>query len=374
MKNVVSNAAPGLTPEKNLVSGTKHTVVQCPKCQTKFAVDSKLIAGLDSPKFHCSRCDHVFSSSEFNQSYLPFKELRSSVQSTMPQSDSLELNQTLRQQRTKLPSKGLEIPRSLTPELKNINRAPHENEPADEKYDEQVTFDFFEDQPFEPEQSFKDSEITFHDFPKSSIESALQKDLPDKPYAHLKKRRKPGRTLMQLFAGDSHWPTLLAMIIPLGMFLLILTAASIYISLNADSSAKLTKFIPPGPVAAPAGLFIKSTNIEQVTLDSGEKVQIIKGTLVNDSKHTFRDIIIEGLFFNNLGQEIKSVRINISNSLAEARIKALSAQMINELQSNQMNRYFELTPASKSHFILALTNDLNSQASFYSVRIHSVKY
>lgn len=36
-------------------------VIQCPSCQTKFAVKTSMLAGASTPRFHCSRCDHVFS-------------------------------------------------------------------------------------------------------------------------------------------------------------------------------------------------------------------------------------------------------------------------------------------------------------------------
>ncbi len=41
-------------------SSEPHMVVSCPCCQTKFAVESGLIASYETPKFHCSRCDAVF--------------------------------------------------------------------------------------------------------------------------------------------------------------------------------------------------------------------------------------------------------------------------------------------------------------------------
>lgn len=39
----------------------EHVIIQCPSCQTKFAVDRISVAHLSAARFHCSRCDHVFS-------------------------------------------------------------------------------------------------------------------------------------------------------------------------------------------------------------------------------------------------------------------------------------------------------------------------
>ncbi len=38
-----------------------HIIVACPSCSTKFAVESSLVAAVEYPQFHCSRCDNVFS-------------------------------------------------------------------------------------------------------------------------------------------------------------------------------------------------------------------------------------------------------------------------------------------------------------------------
>ncbi len=38
-----------------------NTIIQCPACNTKFALNASQLAGIDSPKFHCSRCNTIFS-------------------------------------------------------------------------------------------------------------------------------------------------------------------------------------------------------------------------------------------------------------------------------------------------------------------------
>ena len=41
-----------------------HIIVACPSCTTKFAVESSVVAAVEDPRFHCSRCDQVFSLEE----------------------------------------------------------------------------------------------------------------------------------------------------------------------------------------------------------------------------------------------------------------------------------------------------------------------
>jgi predicted Zn finger-like uncharacterized protein len=38
-----------------------NRIIQCPACNTKFALNETQLSGLDNPKFHCSRCNTVFT-------------------------------------------------------------------------------------------------------------------------------------------------------------------------------------------------------------------------------------------------------------------------------------------------------------------------
>lgn len=50
-------------PDSNysMTRSEPSVVIPCPSCNTKFAVESSLIAAIEKPKFHCSRCDAVFA-------------------------------------------------------------------------------------------------------------------------------------------------------------------------------------------------------------------------------------------------------------------------------------------------------------------------
>jgi len=111
------------------------TVIQCPNCHTKFAVETSQIESYELPRFHCSRCDNVFS----------FEEGPSNV-------TSYEAKETPRE----TSSSSISIPRSLDRNFSSMpphESAPHENplEEASslknriEKFDSdetQMAFDF----------------------------------------------------------------------------------------------------------------------------------------------------------------------------------------------------------------------------------------
>ena len=41
-----------------------NKIIQCPSCSTKFALNANQLAGIETPKFHCSRCNTIFSISD----------------------------------------------------------------------------------------------------------------------------------------------------------------------------------------------------------------------------------------------------------------------------------------------------------------------
>lgn len=39
-------------------------VIECPSCKTRFAIDAQQLSGAENPRFHCSRCGHLFEMPE----------------------------------------------------------------------------------------------------------------------------------------------------------------------------------------------------------------------------------------------------------------------------------------------------------------------
>lgn len=48
-----------------------HIVVVCPSCKTSFAVETATVAALETPRFHCSRCDDIFIMKDAPADMLP---------------------------------------------------------------------------------------------------------------------------------------------------------------------------------------------------------------------------------------------------------------------------------------------------------------
>jgi predicted Zn finger-like uncharacterized protein len=61
-----------------------HIVVVCPSCKTSFAVETATVAALETPRFHCSRCDDIFIMKDAPVDMLPLGGVQ--VQSIAQQS------------------------------------------------------------------------------------------------------------------------------------------------------------------------------------------------------------------------------------------------------------------------------------------------
>ncbi len=54
----------GRSSGANIKVGSNTSIIQCPSCQTKFAVRTAQIEEVKNPRFHCSRCDPLFTLEE----------------------------------------------------------------------------------------------------------------------------------------------------------------------------------------------------------------------------------------------------------------------------------------------------------------------
>lgn len=134
---------------------------------------------------------------------------------------------------------------------------------------------------------------------------------------------------------------------------------------------------PSSPSAPPPDLFVASANYEEITLDNGEILPVVSGKIENKSGEVFRDAVIEAILFDKDGKEVLASRSVASSPLIRTRIKALSPEMIKNLQSAGRNRRFSIKPGEQSDFVMVLfgegsEKDGSDKADSYLVRIYSV--
>ncbi len=370
------------------------TVVQCPSCRTRFAVDKETISGLDFPKFHCSRCDHVFSLGESPSS--AHIEARETNSDSIAQESTPSITAPSSAQRDSLwraaqEEKSLEIPNSWEGYSEGYTaKAPHESAPeenfAASDTTDQMAFRFGNNvTPPRNRRAEFPTDDDFFDSDKFELGTSIEKN--SRLLAEKARDYSPtfSPSALDEAAGVSGarsaqgWKAFSYMSIPLLSFLLIIIAACYFFQDNLKAAASFTSVLfPKAPQVAPAGLQIAGSTLKKLALDTGEEVFVIAGTVQNKSDQTLTDVILEGFLFNNKNQIVSGVRANLNSTLASTRIRSLTPDMIKSLQKEAAVRSYTLKPDQELPFALAIFAQGSSAPQsytpqFYGVRIYSAR-
>ena len=136
--------------EAGIFSASKNTIVQCPSCLTRYAVEAGSLSHSDTPRFHCSRCDHLFGAEDAGHFYtdsrqMPQYDLKGrKIPATEIKEVTVDLDSPSFRNAQK--NRALQIPGSIAEEHRAT--PPHEslsNRPAEiltAEADEQINFDF----------------------------------------------------------------------------------------------------------------------------------------------------------------------------------------------------------------------------------------
>jgi predicted Zn finger-like uncharacterized protein len=413
-------------------SGVRQVIIQCPSCQTKFALEQNSLEGIDEPRFHCSRCDHVFGLDE-GQRDLKLVEGAAAETSPSPEDPPSWRRSESPKNLPRNPSRSLEIP-PISEEVRR-SRPPHENaeeEPEpDASNSSQMAFEFsaldsaIDDQPLphksrrafapaggEPHPDLTGPERSVsrdtgaEEYSQQFKKESLMEELGEKvereaavppPSGPLKtsvipqaaESYQPAESYQaashQASIGPSHfgpshfgqWRSMTALLSPLMLFMAALVALVYYLRIDNSAASTFSDLLfASAPRMAPAGLYIKNTRLKKIVLETGDTVQVVSGRIQNDSADTFKEILLEAIAFDALGKPISKLKVQASPALAKTRIKSLTPEMIKNVQQNQSGN-FSLRPGQNLDFSMALgeslgTGELN-KAKYFSARVFSVR-
>lgn len=282
--------------------------VRCPYCQTKFAVQKNLIEDLGCPRFHCSRCDNIFS-----------KEL-DILDRTFPTS-----------------------PPTPTP-LTDVKRDP----------EDQLEFSF------ELKKDLANGEGIYIDEVRPA-EPVYETRVSPSPVAMPTARSVSGWRSYLLLAS----PMILTLIC---LFMLsVYLVSNMDFAENVYHSLR-----PSAPLVAPPGLQIKELDYQQVTLENGSLLPLISGTIINNSDEEITDIQIEGVLFNRDGRKLRAEKAEANPALLDTELPSLTMDMITEIQHGNQQKPALLAPQETRRFALTLPEAPLSEARFYAARVYSV--
>lgn len=405
---------------------TDKSVLTCPKCVTRFAIESALLQLEDVPRFHCSRCDNVFSLSEstisplveksnnHNDITVQTKSLQTkSVQTRnmQPESENMEdaliedtkkeSNQTTSAQSipstqigpfemprpeitevlvSKPPesslntgqsisySGSLKIPSKIAPQHRS--KAPMEFNDARRDLKNQTSFEF--------ESNLTNQSSVRTKAPEDAPSSSSHSNAQNSEYATSHSRDNASQAGIPnapaLNSTRSGWRALALTTAPLAGFIIVLIFISILASTNPIKTQEIIASLSNSAPSIPdSGLHISDVNIRKVTLDDGESVYLISGEIKNNSAKDFSDVQIEGQAFDRAGALVTRVKAQAASNLALTRVKSLSIDMIRNLQGSRESSRTIIPAGKKQEFALAISGDQAIQAAYYSARIYSAR-
>lgn len=328
-------ATPKLIDDEN--RSARQLIVQCPKCETKFAIEADGVEDLEFPRFHCSRCDNVFGFEESGAQPLTLAEQTSATPAT-----PFAVQQS--------PARVAEL------ETQSDSEQPPEPSPvvSTAAATKPATFNPFSN----PRDIVAPSARGF------TLGSSGLKETRGETFAQAQQALSVENEDRKGWGGVG--------IIALPIVGLLAICTLLFITSQSATGAKaLGSMITTGaPEAAPADLRLGQVTAKPVTLDNGELIYVFNMALTNNTEDVFKEVFVEGLLYDEGGKLIGSERVSAASSLTKARIRSLSVEMIRSLQSGKLVRKFELSPGEETDITFAVLAP-SEEVKFFSGRIFS---
>lgn len=375
-----------------------RSIIACPSCKGEFSVKNSQLKQVQNPRFHCSKCDKVFN---LNDSFLFEDTIRATARAAFNSKDAPEpplimsrvSEADIKEPLTNVSLKGSALRQSSVSFSfkipKSISRhvpigAPHETPLEDEQsVKSQLAFSFEGDK----KSKFKISSFKFPKVKGFSIPT---------PSLSLPKR---ALSLPKTAALSESWRGVGIIGGSIFGFLILLAFLTITLHVSPTMARMFSSlFATQIDQVPPAGLLVQTTKFTPVTLDSGDTVYLVSGTIVNNTSETYKDVAVEGFMFDRVGKVIRTsvgrapsamagslTSFSKTNGLSLQEMVMLQAARINGKNGKVSKTSGNLLPGARANFAVVLSQlpanhqrqgssdrRLN-QANYYSARVYSVR-
>ena len=377
----MSNTAALSKTSPGLPNGGGHTapqaVIECPRCQTKFAVEAATIAALENPRFHCSRCDAVFGLPE----ELPTLQPILAKQQSTPASP------------TQTPPTPTPQPPPPTPEPQI--EAKEESAPIEStKSSTPVCADDFSfghtiARPTTPTIPAIPSLLEPKKLKTKPIE---EKPIPEVPAAPASKKAKnskgekvspglkvPTQLSLSFVRPNDRWRGFFVVASGLACCLAILVFTSYILRINPNLGNALAFGIPGAPSLHPREIppptvLIRSARFDRVPLANGEKIPVVIGRLMNGSNESFSRIDVEAMTFDEQGNLLTTSTIPVRLISERSKLVGLDrARVVDLIRKSSPNA--AVKAGEDLSFAIPLVGEdfPSGKPRYFSARVHSVQ-
>lgn len=373
---------------------SETSIIQCPACSTKFSVKTAAFNQQTSARFHCSRCDHVFTvemsaleSATSAANAIPPEKPKVAQAFTPSNIAATGFGEDAQQALAAATRAQIELDFKVA--HSSVAPIPNPNQ------DFRVT-------PDEPRQSPEDS------FQLSKFNSAVEttKDStseapkistarseqikrnvetfprPEPLQFDFSKTNAAPDTQIRPFATSARpndmprspgrWSSAGVLLTILGAFIGLFLIFGVLISFSPTLASRVFALAPKVAQAAPSDVFVRTASVEKIILDGGQAVTVLSGEIQNDSLTNFSSVDIEAAIYDESDQAISTVLTSTSSGLARDRLKSYPPAMLDVLQHSRLPRSGELKAGERKDFMAVFTLEQAAQAKYFSTRVYTV--
>lgn len=354
-----------------MASDKNITVIQCTSCQTKFAVETAAILASEKARFHCSRCDNVFSIDTKPAELKPEPKLEiksEKIEAKKQPQFTFDWNQTkITETEDSFSMEAPDFGVSVMNDLTNDPLAPVSDDELGKELFAGLDESALNAAPVEPMGYGSLARTSARDFTTDWDPNETATPLtPTAPGA-----ARPAPRI------QTAWQGLFTITAPIVAYTALMGLVCILSFSNPKTVLALVDGLSSGQeTAAPPELYITDSAVKKVVLETGESVNVISGKIINDSQQNFAEVLVEGILFDTKGEIVAKKKINAASSLGKSRLQSLSLQMIDDLQNTKPAKRFELKAGQEYDFTMAVPEELDAkavEAAFFSSRVYSVR-
>ncbi len=346
------------------------SVIECPSCNTKFAVNLHLDPALE-PLFHCSRCGHYF------------KEVTMAKQLDLIDAHSNPMANTIYDSVSSNAIPSYSTNKAID---NTLNKYKFENEKAESKTISEQKIDWPKplnvkpnealatasntnySTPAKPTYYFGDGQFDEDELDEIEDDSLYENDKPRLSFLNAIGLNKTGIKSSNEFYKQFALFCLIPLFVTLGLcawaYNFDETPQFVNELFNLESKSLAT--------VAPAGLELSSLKPEILTLDSGKKAFLIKGEVINSTTNSYNNLMIEAKLFTKDNTELVRLIAPLDSKLRDAKnINSIRANNLIKLQSDLSNDRTTITPSLRIPFSVVIP-EIKGNETWYSARVYSV--
>lgn len=392
-----------------------HVVIMCPSCKTSFAVETAVVASLETPRFHCSRCDDIFVLKDIpaNSKATPSlqaqslsrkqNEMTHRIAAASPMRESLikpsdfsitpstetfaipepaaqiAVDQNAAEQP---PEEQIEAPKTPRSALSLLSQGFIESEeplPSEEEAPV-VEARVFEPLPVVEEVSSRKFVLsdpvlvqkTFQPPPtaaKATPATQPTSSIKTEPYRPpLPKRSEPQQSELPSLPAEGRrfsprMQGLITLSLPILAALTTLLGLSYSARLSPSSVDAVANLAMPsfakGAVShlPPSSLTIRNISFKFEKTRSKEVVGVVRGSVFNQGGKPIEGVELEALGFNDRGEIVFSSRAPLKSALSQEKISDLTLDTLRRYQSELNARDASIAGKENVPFTIALLSD-----------------